>query len=291
MANVEMAIDAKAILGEGPSWDNENGVLYWVDIEGEKLNVYDPSTDESRSIELGQYVTSVVPAGIGKVAITLKSGYYLLNLETESLTLLKELEADKTENRFNDGKCDAKGRFWAGSMDMTQNNKQGSLYCLNNHQNAELKLSGLGISNGLAWSPDNRYFYFIDTPTKKVVRYDFELVTGQISNPIEVIDFSGEQGMPDGMTIDSEGMLWIAHWNGAQVSRWNPESGERLLQVPVPALNVTSCVFGGEDFTTLYITTARSGMDSEQLQKYPDAGGVFRLETGIKGSLSHPYRF
>jgi sugar lactone lactonase YvrE len=286
---VELVLHAKADLGEGPCWDHENGVLYWVNILGRTVNIYNPQTNENREIQLDQLVGTVVPRRSGGVVMAMEKGFYFLDLETEQLTLIQDPESHLQENRFNDGKCDPYGRFWAGTMSLSEEKGMGSLYCLHSDLKVEKKRGDLSISNGLAWSPDYNYMYFIDTPTKKITRFDYDLDTGRIENAVEVIDFRNEAGAPDGMTIDEEGMLWIAHWGGAQVSRWNPETGERISSIPIPALNVTSCTFGDEDLMTLYITSARKNMTEKQLKEYPLTGGLFKVRTGIKGAVTYPF--
>jgi sugar lactone lactonase YvrE len=285
----ELVLPAKADLGEGPCWDSQKGVLYWVNILGKTVNVYDPEANENREIDVDQLVGTVVPRKSGGITVAMEKGFYFLDLDTEQLTEIVDPESQLPENRFNDGKCDPYGRFWAGTLSLSEEQGKGSLYCLYQDFSVEKKVGNLTISNGLAWSPDHKFMYLIDTPTKKVTRFDYDGETGAIENPVAVIEFKEGHGYPDGMTIDDEGMLWIAHWAGAQVSRWNPETGEQLSSISVPALNVTSCTFGGADLKTLYITTARKNMTKEELEKYPLTGGLFKIETDVKGSPAYSF--
>jgi sugar lactone lactonase YvrE len=186
-------------------------------------------------------------------------------------------------NRFNDGKCDPAGRFLAGSMDDAEVEASGSLYSLAPDGTVKTLLSGTRISNGLAWSPDYHTFYYIDTPTRVVMAYDYNLATGEIANPRPAVSVPPELGWPDGMTSDVEGMLWVALWGGAKLTRWNPATGQLVAEIPIPALNVSSCAFGGPDLTDLYVTSARKGMTAEQLAKYPLSGGLFRIRTNSQG--------
>jgi sugar lactone lactonase YvrE len=186
-------------------------------------------------------------------------------------------------NRFNDGKCDPAGRFLAGSMDDTEIKASGSLYSLSPDGSVKTLLAGTHIANGLAWSPDYQTFYFIDTPTRTVMAYDYDLSTGAIANPRPVISVAPALGWPDGMTCDTQGRLWVALWGGARLTRWDPENGQLLEEIPFPALNVSSCAFGGPGMTDLYVTTARKEMDARQLAKYPLSGGLFRIRTDIQG--------
>lgn len=289
MGDLELVLDLKATLGEGPCWDSENQLLYWVDSLEKKVFKYNPVTNENREIQLDQYVGSLVLKNNHEAILALENGFYHLDLSTEKLTLIKELEKDLPNNRFNDGKCDAYGRFWAGSMNHFYKRGQGALYCLHPNLQVEKKLDNIGISNGIAWSLDNKFMYYIDTLTKKVCRFDYDLATGAIKNPINIIEFPEGEGWPDGMTIDEEGMLWIAHWEGGKVSRWNPDTGEQIFSIEIPALKVTSCTFGGKDLDELYITTARVDLSEEQLNKYPLSGGLFRVKLAVKGRQT--YRF
>lgn len=287
---VELVFDAQAELGEGPSWDDKNQLLYWVDILSKKVCIYNPKTEENREIHLEQMASAVVPRESGGLVLGMENGFYFLDINTEELTPITDPESHLPLNRFNDGKCDPKGRFWAGSMHLEELEGEGSLYVLDTDLQTTKKIDRTTISNGLAWSPDKQYFYFTDTPTMKIVRYEYNLQTGEIKNPEPVIHFPESEGYPDGMTIDGEGMLWIAHWSGNRVSRWNPETGEQILSINIPALNVTSCTFGGEDLSELYITTARKGMTEEELEKFPLSGGVFRVNVGIQGAPTYTFK-
>ncbi|MGE6367229.1 SMP-30/gluconolactonase/LRE family protein [Bacillus paramycoides] len=287
LGELELVIDAKATLGEGPSWDSKKHLLYWVDILEKKVNIYNRITGENKSIFLGQMVGSVVPRKSGGMVLALENGFYFLNPDTEEMEAIYDPERHLEENRFNDGKCDPCGRFWAGTTDSIGINGKGALYFLNTNLHVKKKLEEVSTSNGLAWSPDHMYMYFIDTPTRKVVRFDYDVHTGHIENPQDVIVIPKEEGLPDGMTIDEEGMLWIAHWGGSKVSRWNPKSGKQLLTIPIPALYVTSCTFGGSNLNELYITTAR--MNNTNPEIYPNAGGIFRMKTNIKGCPTYQF--
>ncbi len=291
LTEVEFVLDARATLGEGPCWNPELQSLYWVDIIENKVCIFDPKMNKNREIQFEQHVSAVVPKSWNKAVVTLEDGFYELHLQTETLSLIREIESRFPNNRFNDGKCDAYGRFWAGTMNkVNPHEKQGALYCLDTDRTVTMKLNKVGISNGIAWSKDNQYMYYIDTLTQKVVRYRFHIQFGEIEHPVEIISFAEEEGFPDGMTIDEEGMLWIAHWGGSKVSRWNPDSGEKLTAIDVPALNVTSCTFGGPDLSDLYVTTARDGMNESQLEKYPYSGGLFKIKTGVKGTSACFYK-
>jgi len=279
----ELMLNSQADLGEGPAWDARNNRLYWVDIHAGDLHIFNPQAGSDACIHLGEPVGAAAPCENGEVVVALQSGFATLNLATQKLTRFADPEPQLPGNRFNDGKCDPAGRFLAGTMDDAEIEASGSLYSSSPDGSWKTLLTGLRISNGLAWSPDARTFYFIDTPTHQVTAFDYDLANGNISNPRTAITVPTTIGFPDGMTSDADGMLWVALWGGACLTRWNPETGALLQTIPMPALNVTSCAFGGADLRDLYITSARKGMNGEQLEKYPLSGGLFRIRTSIPG--------
>lgn len=289
MNKPELVVDAKALLGEGPSWDEEKQLLYWVDIPNQNIYVYNPASNTHKIINTGQYVSTIVPRNSGGLILAMHHGFYALDIDTEVLTLLVDPESDKPSNRFNDGKCDVYGRLWAGTMAIDESLHKGALYCLEKDLSVKKVLDGVSISNGTAWDKENKTMYYIDTPTKQVVAFDFDIKIGSISNKRVIINIPEGEGFPDGMNIDQEGMLWIAHWEGAQISRWNPETGKKIDSISVPATRVTSCVFGGENLDELYITTARVGMSEEEIEKHPHAGGIFKVKPGVKGVKSYGF--
>jgi sugar lactone lactonase YvrE len=284
---VKLAYESKSLLGECPSWDHRRHVLYWVDIDRHIIHVFDPTTGVDRRINIGQEVGCVAPRRAGGLIAALKGGFAFVDIESETCQLLIDPESHLAGNRFNDGKCDPAGRFWAGTMcrqeDLSSPQKTGSLYCLFPDLTIRTMVSGITTSNGLAWSGDGRHLYHIDTPTRAVCRYDYDLATADISNKIEAVRIPAEMGYPDGMTIDEEGMLWIALWGGGCISRWSPKDGKLLQTVEVPAPNVTSCTFGGLHLDELYITTARKATEGDALKTNPKAGSLFRLKTDVKG--------
>ena len=279
----ELILDACADLGEGPAWEPHTGSLYWVDIHAGHLHIFNPQDGTDRRIDVGEFIGCAAPRRSGGLVLGLRSGFAALDLSTEKLTRLVNPESHLPGNRFNDGKCDPAGRFLAGTMDDAEVEACGWLYSFAPDGTVKTLLAGTRISNGLTWSPDYRTFYFIDTPTRMVMAYDYDLATGGIVNPRPAISVPPELGWPDGMTSDIEGMLWVALWGGAKLPRWNPATGQLVTEIPIPAYNVSSCAFGGPDLTDLYVTSARKGMSAEQLAKYPLSGGLFRIHTNIQG--------
>lgn len=280
---VELIIDSKSELGEGALWNFNTGELLWINIEKKILNFYRPATGNNKEMYTGQKIGTVVPAESGNVVVALKNGIYSLDTETGTKKLIVNPEENIADNRFNDGKCDPAGRFWAGTMSTKGEKEKGALYRLDPDSTVHKMIENVSISNGIAWSPDHSKMYYIDTPTQKVMKYDYNNKTGEISNPEVAVEISKEMGSPDGMTMDENGNIWVALWGGAAVACWNPENGKLIEKVGVPAKNVTSCAFGGKDLSTLYITTARIATTDQELQKYPVAGGVFAYKPGVKG--------
>lgn len=279
----ELDLDTKSELGEGAVWNYKTGELIWVNITEKILNFYNPKLNNNKEMLVGQMIGTVVPAESGDVIMALENGFYRLNPETGTKKLIADPEEDKPENRFNDGKCDPAGRFWAGTMHINGKPGEGTLYRLDPDSSVHKMIENVSISNGIVWSADATRMYYIDTPTQKVMSWEYDNETGEISNPKTAVEVPAEMGAPDGMTIDSEGNLWIALWGGAAVGCWNPQTGELLRKINVPAKNVTSCAFGDDDLGTLFITTARTGTSDEDLEKYPHSGGLFRYRPGVKG--------
>jgi len=279
----ELLFDAKAYLGEGPVWDAHTQTLCWVDIFAKRIYA-----GAEVLIELDGYVGCIAPRQSGGLIVASSrvddGRFSFANVEIDPVqtALLSTLTDEPIGNRFNDGKCDPRGRFIAGTMNLNETDPTGSLYSFDGSSTEKL-LGNVTISNGMAWSPDYKTFYYIDTPTREVCAFDYDLETGSIANPRVTIYVPESLGWPDGMTSDRDGNLWIAMWGGAKVTRWNPNTGELLEQISVPAMNVSSCVFGGKSMNELYLTSARKGLDKAMLKQYPLTGGVFRLETNVEG--------
>lgn len=280
---VELVIDSKSDLGEGAIWNHRTGELMWINITGKILNFYNPHTGNNKEMFTGQMIGTVVPCENGLVLVALQNGIYYFDPMTGTKKLIVNPEEDLPDNRFNDGKCDPAGRFWVGTMSTKNEKNAGSLYRLDPDSSIHKMIENVSISNGIAWSLDAKKMYYIDTPTQKVMAWDYDNETGEISNPEVAVEIPAELGSPDGMTIDEEGNLWIALWGGSAVGCWNPETGKLLRKIQVPAKNVTSCAFGDDDLGTLYITTARTATTDEELEEYPQSGGVFKTRPGVKG--------
>lgn len=290
MQTAELVLDARAKLGEGALWDEHTQQLYWVDILGSQLHRYTPATDTDEVFSVGQHVGTVVLRESGGVMLAVKDGFARFDLDTETLDIITNPEKDIDGNRFNDGKADPAGRFWAGTMAYNALPYAGSLYCLEVDGTVSKKESDVTISNGIVWTSDHKTMYYIDTTPKVITAFDYDKATGNISNGRIVVKVPDDMGSPDGMAIDSKGQLWVAHWGYGAVVCWCPKTGEKMTEISVPASQVTACAFGGEDFKTLYITTARNNLSAEQLQKEPFAGGLFLAQTDVVGLPSYRYQ-
>ena len=278
------------MLGEGPVWDAANNTILWVDIMGCAIHVLNRKNNAFHSIATPSLIGSFALCNDGNIVAALQEGFVFINRNTGEISAIDDPEKHLPGNRFNDGKTDPAGRFWAGSMSLTGETGSGSLYMLDGNLNINKKIEKVSISNGLCWSEDLQYFYYIDTPTMEVVRYDYDNSNGEISNKTRVISIPGKEGYPDGMTMDREGMLWIAHWEGWQVARWNPFTGEKIDAIQLPVSLVTSICFGGEKMDEMFITSARVGLTDEQLAEEPLAGSSFIIEhSGYKGSGFAPF--
>ncbi|MDR6786303.1 sugar lactone lactonase YvrE [Pedobacter africanus] len=276
-----LLLDTRSALGEGAIWNDEDQKLYWVDIEAQLLHCFDPLTSINQTAHFEQKISTVVPSTDGTLLLALKDGVYSYEKSTGLLcNLLSNPENHTSGNRFNDGKCDPSGRLWLGTMGASNS---AALYRIDADLSIHMTEAGVTTSNGIAWSEDNKTMYYIDTSTHKVVAYNYNDKTGQISDPYDAIIIPEEMGKPDGCTLDAEGMIWIALWGGYAAGRWNPKTGTLLGKVEVPAKNVTSCAFGGENLDTLYITTARTSASEEELLQCPYSGGLFTVKPGVKG--------
>ncbi len=278
----ELVLDAKATLGECPSWDPVTATLTWVDITGERVHRFDPATGDDRSCPVGAPVGAAATCTSGRIAIAAATGFGLLDPVTGEVEIAATVEPPDGGTMMNDGKADAAGRFWAGTKDARGRDPLGSLYRWRVGTEPERVLTGLTISNGLAWTADEATMYLIDSPTHGVDAFDHDPATGEISGRRRLVDTPPEWGLPDGMCLDSQGALWVAFWGGGAVRRFLPD-GTLDEVVSFPAELVTSCAFGGSGGEDLYVTSAREGLTSDALRDQPLAGGLFRLQPGVTG--------
>jgi len=293
MSHVELFIETRHRLGEAIIWHEAHQCLYWIDLLDPALFQHDLNTAATQSWPLplqgpiGAIVATETP---DLLLITHRQGLSLLHLSNLSMEPYCDPEAGRDAIIWNDAKCDRWGRVWAGSSHAFEKEARGALWCVKGRKDFALGDAGFAISNGPAISPDGRVLYFNDSLGRTTYAYDITKNDLHPHNRRALIHFAPEEGLPDGIITDAEGCLWIAHWGGARVSRYSAE-GKLIAAYPVAAHNVTTMCFAGPDLTTLYITTARDGLDAAALQELPLSGSLFRLETNVKGLPEPLFRF
>ncbi|CAG5121144.1 unnamed protein product [Candidula unifasciata] len=294
--NIEVALkNCFSTIGEAPHWETSSQRLVLVDIFNGGVLRYDPSTQQHSEIHLDEAVGFVIPRNKGGYVVGLGRSLAVLDFDAATVEKIVEVEAG-TNNRFNDAKCDALGRLWAGTMGpVSEDGKPslglGSLYSLSADHTLSSHLNQLGISNGMDWSVDNRVMYYIDSPTLKVVAFDFDLSNGAISNQRTIASFDDNSGaVPDGMCVDAEDKLWVAFYRGSCVRRIDPQTGKTLQTLTFPATNITSCCFGGKNLDELYVTSGRYRMPEAEFQKQPLAGSLFKVTgLGVRGKVGNNF--
>jgi len=287
--DVEVVLPVRARVGEGPVWDERSNTLVWVDIMNNSVHVFDPASGHDRAVDVGQPVGAAALRERGGLVLALRDGFAVMNADLNDLRWVARVEEDVPTNRMNDGKCDAAGRFWAGSMAFAYTPGVASLYRLDPDYRVTRVLADVTLSNGLDWAADNRRMYYIDSPTQRVDVFDFDLERGLLGERRTAIAVPREVGLPDGMTIDAEGYLWVALHGSGTVRRYRPDG---LLDrvVRVPAKQVTCCAFGGADYGDLYITSMADELSPEAVHEQPLAGALFRTRPGVRGRPAFRFR-
>lgn len=281
MREIKCICQIPSTLGEGPLWVADESALYWLDIVQKKAHRYNTQSQETKTWELSFELTSLFKRANGGFIGTVRDGFAFIDLDENTFEPIAMPESDIPGNRFNDGKLDAHGNFWSGSMDEAEKLASGVLYKLDRSLRLTKMDAKYIITNGPAFSPDGRTMYHNDT-IKRVI-YAFDVNEGEIGNK-RVFHQYGDvsEGYPDGMTVDSEGNIYQCSFAGSRITKFSP-SGEILKIINIPVPNITSCTFGGNDLDTLYITTARYLMSEEDINKYPLAGSLFEYKPGSKG--------
>ena len=269
------------VLGEGPSWDLAAGVLWWVDIPGRAIRRLEPGSGDVTSWDLGNEPGSLTPTVGGRLLVAVRRGFILFDPDTGSSELIAEPEPDRAGNRFNDGKSDRQGRFWAGSMFDGDGPRTGALYRMDHDRTVTRMMDGLAIPNSLCWSPDGAVMYFTETVDRVIYAFDYDIDTGT-PHDRRVFAEIPAPGYPDGSTVDAEGFLWNAEFNGWRLVRYAPNGAvDRVVEMPVQS--PTCCAFGGDGLDVLYVTSASRDVPDEALHLQPDAGGLFALDVGVGG--------
>jgi sugar lactone lactonase YvrE len=284
MKSAELALKADALLGEGPLWDARGSALFWLDIFGKRIHRFNPASGAHTEAETTDQVACIGFAGEHRLIAGTDKGIQFVDPRDGALEPICNPELAEPTNRFNDGKIDPWGRFIAGTMSTIGKPGRGALFCVDNEFHVTQLLEGLSISNGLDWSPDGKTLYLIDSAVKRVFAFDY-MEGPRLANKRIVIDASdeAETKLLDGMCVDQEGMLWVCHFGSGRLVRWDPACGRRLETVAVPAPKTTSCAFGGPDMKTLFITSARTGLDEKTLSTWPLSGSLFKVECYVGG--------
>ena len=281
------------LLSEGPRWHEQRGELLWVDILGRQVHrgtlATDGSLDRVVTVAIDRHVGAVAPVADGGYVLAAGPGFLFID-ENGTVRELAQPEAGRSDVRMNDGACDAQGRFWAGTMAYDESPGAGALYCLELDGSCTTVLTGLTIANGIGWSPDGRTMYLNDSGIGCLEAFTFNPVTGRVTDRRTLVRGDRAGVVPDGLTVDEEGGIWVAWWDGGAVKRYDRD-GSLVLSVPLPAQRPTSCAFGGPDRRTLFVTTARAGLDDAARAHQPDSGRVFAIDgLGVRGLPCQPYR-
>lgn len=283
---VRLAPEVTSGIGESPFWDLSLDALVWVDIASQEVRRIQLQTGQYEAWPVGQHIGAVLPRASGGMVVALGDGFGALDPVDGSIQLLAPVDVGDFNVRLNDCQCDRVGRIWGGTEGQPLHSAR--LYRLEADHSLTEMLKGVSVSNGIGWSPDDRLMYYIDSPERRVDVFDYDLGKGEIANRRPFVIIPSDFGIPDGLCVDEAGMVWVALFGGAALARYTP-AGELDTKVAVPALNVTSCAFGGADLSSLLITTASTGMTAIQQAKYPDAGGLFVYHPGVCGKPPTAY--
>lgn len=278
--------DVKALLGEGPNWDADAQALTFVDIKGRRAFRWTERTqveEFATPFRLG----SLLPRATGGYIAGTDRGIAHVDLDMDRFQLLFDPEEERDSNRFNDAKVDRSGRLFAGTMDDEEQQASGAFYRIDKNLTCTRVDDGFRVTNGPAFSPDGKVMYANDSALQLTYRYDLT-PDGTPLNRRELARFGDGEGYPDGMTVDAEGCLWIAFWDGWCLRRLSPE-GERLSELRLPVQRPTSCTFGGAGLDRLFITSARIGLEEKDLAAQPSAGGLFVTMPGVRGIADQPF--
>jgi sugar lactone lactonase YvrE len=287
---ITCVVKAMALIGEGPMWSAAEQRLYWVDIVGQQLYVFNPADGSNQAFAMPELITSVSPRRNGGVILTLRNSFAFFDLATGALTKLGDPEPELPGNRFNDGKCDRQGRLWAGTMgDVDWDSPIGNLYRFGADRKPARMEQGICCSNGLGWSPDSKTMYFTESFRHRIFAYDFESASGDISNRRIFITLDPhESAFPDGMTVDAEGFVWCAQPMLGRIVRYDPKGAIRRI-IELPVSRGTGVMFGGPNLDVLYVTTMRATLTDEQLAQEPLAGSLLALRPGVQGVAETPF--
>jgi sugar lactone lactonase YvrE len=275
-------LDAKASLGECPTWSVAEQALFWVDINAPSLNRFDPATGHNAVMPMPESIGCFALRRAGGFVVALRGGIWLAERDGTLTRRIAPAPYDPLHHRFNDGRCDPRGRLLLGTMNEKRDAATGALYRLDADHTLTRILSDMTISNGLAFSPDGRTMYHADTPAQTITAHDYDAATGMPSNARIFARFTDPGDRPDGAAVDSDGCYWTAQYRGGKLKRIAPD-GQLLTEARLPAMCPTMCAFGGPDLKTLYVTTARQERDAKELARLPFSGGIFSMRVSVPG--------
>lgn len=289
---IQTAFATPSLLGECPVWHAREAALYWVDIAGRQVHRLVPATGAHRAWDMPAEPGCLGCTNDGRLIVALRTGVALLHPDSGTLTPIAAAPYDTARMRFNDGRCDAAGRFWAGTLYEPRDHAGASLFCVDRGVIRNMG-NPVTVSNGLAFSPDNRTLYHADTTAHRITAYAFDLATGAIGTGRLLHQFSTDRhanygGRPDGAAVDSEGAYWCAMYEGGRLLRLSPD-GDILEEVPLPVRCPTMLAFGDADLKTLYVTTARNNRPQDELQRHPLSGCVLSLRVDVAGRVEPEY--
>ena len=275
-------VDCKNVLGENPLWCSRERVLWWIDIANPALWRLDPRSGAAARWPLPKPPGSIALRERGGFLIAFRSGLAELRAPGGEIAWLDVPDLNLGDERFNDGKVDRAGRFWTGTLDRRIATPIGQLYRVESGFRVAAVDRGFTIANGIGWSPDDRTMYVTDTHARRIYRYDFDRATGRAANRQVFVEIEPGAGGPDGLTVDADGGVWSAQFDRGCIHRYRPDGSlERRIDLPVQ--RPTSCMFGGADLDTLYVTSARMDLTPDALAAQPESGGLFALVPGVRG--------
>jgi sugar lactone lactonase YvrE len=282
LPQIECVLPAAALLGESPVWCAQDNALYWVDIKRPAIHRFCAANGSCQTWPIEEEVTAIGLREAGGAIVSLRSSLATFDFHTGEVSKLPGPIFHQSDMRFNDGRCDRRGRFWVGTLHEARHPETASLYRFESDGRSTEMVAGVTVSNGIAWSLDNRIMYFADSWTRTIFRFDFDLDSGTLRNQRIFVQLPEGAGSPDGATVDAEGFVWSATYDGGCVTRYAPDgSTDRVIKMPVQ--RPTSCAFGGEDLSILYVTSASLGLTEQQRKEAPLAGGLFAIDAGVTG--------
>jgi sugar lactone lactonase YvrE len=294
--DIELVLDSKAELSETPIWHQGKKVLYWTDVFSGDFHIFDLGKGVDKVFNPGGMIGSAIPCEDGRVLLLLENGLNLFDPEKGVLEHLIDPEPGRDENRLNDGRCDKAGRVWFSTMskvyggDEYDESLTGSLYMVDTDMSIKTVMSDVNQLNGIGWSSDDKRMYIVDTHNFKLLAFDYDVESGEASGCSASCEIPSDFGYADGMCMDADDNVWIAHWVSGKISKWNPRTGELIETVQMPVPHATCCGFGGENYDVMFVTTARLWIDEAELETmYSNAGGIYTFKPGVQGRESYMF--